>query len=161
MPDIEKRFRATAARSKEVASATPRVAPHWAIADLLEERVDLDALVEEAVKEGLTSKLYTDHDPLLFLLDRKNPQLPPWLPEDHGRPLSPQERLVWFDELLRHEYGPSTSWPPTGDANTRRREVTMCLYRMYLDRIMGTLPEPSFILSEQRSQASHKGPKRP
>jgi hypothetical protein len=69
-------------------------APHWAIADLLDERVDLDALAEEAVKEGLTSKLYTDHDPLLFLLDRNNPQLPRWLPEVYDRPLSPEERLA-------------------------------------------------------------------
>jgi hypothetical protein len=160
MPDLEKHVRSGAGQSKEVASATPRVAPHWAIADLLDEGADLDALAQEAVEQGLTSKLYTDHDPLLFL-DRNHPELPPWLPEDYGRPLSPEERLAWFDELLRRDYGPSATWPPTDDTNTRRREVTMCLYRMYLDRITGILPEPSFVRGEQRSQSSNKGAKKP
>jgi len=160
MPAVEKHFRSIAGQSREAPSVKQSVAPHWAIADLLDERVDLDALAEEAVKEGLTSKLYTDHDPLLFLLDRNNPQLPPWLPAEYGRPLTPVERVEWFDQLLRRDYGTSSGWPPTVDPNTRRREVTMCLYRMYLDRITGMLPAPSFVLDEKPSQSSNKGAKK-
>jgi hypothetical protein len=161
MPEVETHLRSITWAIQKVTITRHRVAPHWAIKDLLDERVNLDALAEEAVKEGLTSELYTDHDPLLFLVDRDNPQLPPWVPAEYGRPLSPVERVEWFDQLLRRDYGTSSGWPPTSDANTRRREVTMCLYRMYLDRVTGMLPEPSFVLDEQRSQSSTREPKKP
>jgi hypothetical protein len=126
--------------------------------------VDLDALAQEAVAAGLTSRKYTDHDPLLFQLDRQNPQLPPWLPEDwgpNGRPLTPVERVEWFDELLRRDYGTSSEWPPNDDADTRRREIVMCLYRMYIDMITGALQEPSFLVDKQRSLLPTRAPKRP
>jgi hypothetical protein len=37
MTDIEEHIHSITGQFQEVASATPRVAPHWAIADLLDE----------------------------------------------------------------------------------------------------------------------------
>lgn len=145
MPDLEKHFRSIVGNSQEVASANPRVAPHWAIAELLDEQVDLDALAEEAKKEVPTDRFLTEHDPILFLLDRQNPQLPPWLPEEWERPLSPQERAYWFDLLLRFYSHSFTYWPPRGDKDSRLQGVVTALYHMYRDSLLGALPPPSLI----------------
>jgi hypothetical protein len=160
MPDVERHFRSITWATQKVNFTKHRVAPHWAIADLLDERVDLDALAQKAVDNGLTSMLYTDHDPLLFL-DRGNPQLPPWLPAGYDPPLTPVEMVEWFDQLLRREYGTSRGWPPNDDVDTRRREIVMCLYRMYIDMITGALQEPSFLVDRQRSQSPTRAPKKP
>lgn len=151
MPDVENHFGSITWAIQKVTFTKHRVAPHWAIADLLADGVNLDALAQEAVEEGLTAHMFTDHDPLLFLCDRENPQLPPWLPEDwgpNGRPLTPVERVEWFDQLLRRDYGTSSRWPPTDDVDTRRRETAMCLYRIYIDIMTGALQEPSFIVEK-------------
>lgn len=132
-------------KSQEVASVKPLVAPHWAIAELLDRQVDLDALAEEAMKKVPTDRFQTERDPILFLLDRQNPQLPPWLPEEWERPLSPQERAYWFDLLLRFYSHSFTYWPPRGDKNSRLQEVVTALYHMYRDSLLGALPPPSFI----------------
>lgn len=145
LPDLEKSFNLLAGKNQEVTSPNPRVAPHWAIAELLDRQVDLDALAEEAMKKVPTDRFITEHDPILFLLDRQNPQLPPWLPEEWERPLSFQERAYWFDLLLRFYSHSFTHWPPRGDKNSRLQEVVTALYHMYRDSLLGALPPPSFI----------------
>jgi hypothetical protein len=159
MPEVEKQFRSITWAVEKVTSIKHRVAAHWAIAALLDRRGDLDALAQEPVEAGLTSHMMTDHDPLLFLLDRVNPQLPPWLPRDwgpNGRPLSPVEMVEWFDELLKRDYGPSSGWPPKDDVETRRQEIVKCLYVMYNDLVSGILPKPSFIRDEDYLQPARE-----
>lgn len=161
IPEIEKHFSSINWATHRVTHIRHRVAAHWALAELLDEQVDLDPLAQEAVEQGLTSRMITDHDPLLFLLDREHPDLPPWLPEDwgpNGRQLTPVEKVEWFDELLRREYGTSNGWPPSDDIDTRRQEVVLCLYRMYIDLTNGALPKPSFVHDEERSESSTNGP---
>jgi len=133
------------------------LAPHWSIADLSNEGVDLEALAQHAVdvlEDELTSELRVENAPLLFL-DSPAPKLPYWLPKKYGRRLTPVETVEWFDELLRfywqkqkdlvEDHSPSDDWPPAGDKDRRLRGLVTVLYLMYFDAIDKHLPKPSSI----------------
>jgi hypothetical protein len=154
MPDIENYFQSMTWSRKVTFGG---VAPHWAIAELSNEGVNLDALAQEGVdfaEDEQRSELWIENAPLLFL-DGPTPGLPDWLPEKYGRRLSPVERVEWFDQLLRfywqqqrdlvNDHPTSPNWPPVGDKNARLRELTISLYLMYFDAIAGHLPKPSFV----------------
>ena len=117
--------------------------PHWALSLLAEQ--DLEQFLPDLEREDLLEGLESEFDPVASVV--ADPSLPPaWLPEEvEGHPLSPSEKLRWFDELLKQYSSSSKIWPPQGDKNSKTRTVLLSLYRMYRDRNTDMLPKPSFI----------------
>jgi hypothetical protein len=117
--------------------------------------------VEYLWDQGILAEFPEEWAPLLFL-DPNDPRLPDWLPQEvSGHPLNQSQRAAWFDELLKRYGDLSSELDRNEDSNTRMLVLLTSLYQMHLDRNIGTLPSPSFLVVEQWSQSPTRAPKKP
>jgi hypothetical protein len=141
MPESSQRLSQPSPRSP----SQDHQAPHWAIQVLLTPRLDLDGMVRDVESEGLPDWVESAYE-ALDCMTLGSGQIPTWLPHKwYDLDLSPDQRLAWFDELMRSYYPFSEEWPPPTDPNVAARLVLRSLLLMYHDRLTGALPGPSFI----------------
>ncbi len=111
--------------------------PHWAIAQLFAPGAELPTLKPGEEDRDL------DVESVLMFPEELPGHLPRWFPDRwDGRLLTHQQRLEWFEESLERYGSQYGTWPPSGNLNTRKRQLARSFLHMYDAVEEGALPIP-------------------
>lgn len=161
MAGVRKWVRRSQGKQVNISNLRPKPAPHWALDILADYGGDLDWAIEQADRALGFNCFYVGPHEALFGINFDEPDIPTWFPREYdSRTLSREERISWFDELLRF-YGPvPKEWPPNVHVGIKQVRVLEALLQIYEAMVTGRLQDregPGFTRNKQQSARSSEG----